>query len=127
MGSVAIARGVRDGYPQRPRPPDHPPGGDVVTAGGASRRGLRIAEPICASSDVDRQVGTPLTFTKVIAEKPGFTFDNPPDLHDVRASALASNRTLQYGVSARPDHGAYANDHPGQFDRLPEPRLRIFC
>ncbi len=30
-----------------------------------------------------------------------FTFDNPPDLHDVRASALASNRTLQYGASAR--------------------------
>ena len=53
------------------------------------------------SSDVDRQRGTPLTFNKVLAVKPGFQFDNPPDLHDVRASALASTRTLHYGASAR--------------------------
>ena len=34
-------------------------------------------------------------------EKPGFQFDNPPDLHDVRASTKAWNRTLHYGASAR--------------------------
>ena len=39
------------------------------------------------SSDVDYQNGTPLTFNKVLVVKPGFHIDNPPDLHDVRASA----------------------------------------
>src|SRR6185436_19652632 len=53
------------------------------------------------SGDVDRQEGTPLTFSKVLAAKPGFQFDNPPDLHDVRASALAWNDTVHSGTSAR--------------------------
>src|SRR5678815_2034820 len=38
---------------------------------------------------------------KVLAVKPGFQVNNPPDLHEVRASAVASNRTLQKGASAR--------------------------
>ena len=102
MGSVAIVRGVRDGYVRDLDHPDHPLGGDNVTA---ARGQMRVVfdrrTDLLVSSDVDRQVGTPLTFNKVIAAKPGFTFDNPPGLHDVRASALASNRTVQYGVSAR--------------------------
>ena len=102
MGSVAFARGVRDGYVRDLEHPDHPLGGDDVTA---ARGQLRVVfnrrTSLLLSSDVDRQVGTPLTFNKVIAAKPGLTFDNPPDLHDVRASALAWNRTLQYGASAR--------------------------
>ncbi len=59
------------------------------------------ARVCCCRADVDAQDGTPLTFNKVLVAKPGFQFDNPPDLHDVRASALAWNRTLQYGASAR--------------------------
>jgi len=102
MGNVAFTRGVRDGYVRDLEHPDHPLGGDDVTA---ARGQLRVVfDPrtnLLLSSDVDHQGGTPLTFSKVIAAKPGFAFDNPPDLHDVRASALARNRTLNYGASAR--------------------------
>ena len=102
MGSVAIARGVRDGYVRDLEHPDHPLGGDDVTA---ARGQLRVVfdrrTNLLLSSDVDYQTGIPLTFNKVLAVKPGFTLDNPPKLHDVRASALASNRTLQSGASAR--------------------------
>ena len=102
MGNVAFTRGVRDGHVRDLDHPDHPLGGDDVTA---ARGQLRVVfdrrTDLLLSSDVDHQGGTPLTFSKVIAAKPGFTFDNPPDLHDVRASALAWNRTLQYGASAR--------------------------
>ena len=102
MGAVAFTRGVRDGYVRDLEHPDHPLGGDDVTA---ARGQLRVVfdrrTDLLLSSDVDHQGGTPLTFSKVIAAKPGFAFDNPPDLHDVRASARASNRTLQYGASAR--------------------------
>ncbi len=102
MGSRPFARGVRDGYVRDLEHPDHPLGGDDVTA---ARGQLRVVfdrrTDLLLSSDVDRQVGTPLTFNKVIAAKPGFHIRQPPRLHDVRASALASNRTVQYGASAR--------------------------
>jgi iron complex outermembrane receptor protein len=102
MGAVAFTRGVRDGYVRDLEHPDHPLGGDDVTAArGQLRVVLDRRTDLLVSSDVDFQGGTPLTFSKVIAAKPGFTFNNPPDLHDVRASALASNRTMQYGASAR--------------------------
>ena len=69
---------------------------------GASCAWSSIAGRICCCRATStHQDGTPLTFNKVLAAKPGFQFDNPPDLHDVRASALAWNRTLQYGASAR--------------------------
>ncbi len=102
MGAVAFTRGVRDGYVRDLEHPDHPLGGDDVTA---ARGQLRIVfdrrTNLLLSTDVDAQDGTPLTFSKVLVAKPGFQFDNPPDLHDVRASALAWNRTRQYGASAR--------------------------
>jgi iron complex outermembrane receptor protein len=37
----------------------------------------------------------------VLEIKPGFQVDNPADLREVRTSALASNRTLQNGATAR--------------------------
>jgi iron complex outermembrane receptor protein len=102
MGAVAFTRGVRDGYVRDLEHPDHPLGGDDVTA---ARGQLRVVfdrrTDLLLSSDVDHQDGTPLTFNKVIAAKPGFTFENPADLHDVRTSTLAWNRTMQYGASAR--------------------------
>ena len=102
MGTLAFARGVRDGYVHDLEHPDHPLGGDDVTA---ARGQLRVVfdrrTNLLVSSDVDHQGGTPLTFNKVLAVKPGFQVDNPPDLHDVRASALAWNRTLHSGASAR--------------------------
>ena len=102
MGSVAFARGVRDGYVHDLEHPENPLGGDDVTAGrGQLRVVFNPRTDLLLSSDVDRQRGTPLTFNKVIAPKPGYTFDNPSGLHNVRASAVAWNRTLQYGASAR--------------------------
>jgi iron complex outermembrane recepter protein len=102
MGSIAFARGVRDGYVRDLEHPDNPLAGDDSTA---ARGQLRLVfdrrTNLQLSADVDAQDGTPLTFNKVISPKPGFTFDNPPRLRDVRASALATNRTRQYGSSAR--------------------------
>jgi iron complex outermembrane receptor protein len=102
IGTVAFARGVRDGYVRDLEHPDHRLGGDDVTA---ARGQLRVVfdrrTSLLLSSDVDYQTGIPLTFNKVLAVKPGFQVNNPPDLHEVRASAVASNRTLQKGASAR--------------------------
>ena len=102
MGSLAFARGVRDGYVRDLVHPDHRLGGDDVTA---ARGQLRVVfdrrTNLLLSTDVDYQGGIPLTFNKVLAVKPGFQVDNPPDLHDVRASALAWNRTQHSGASAR--------------------------
>lgn len=102
MGSIAFTRGVRDGYVHNLEHPDHPLGGDDVTA---ARGQLRVVfddrTNLLLSSDVDSQDGTPLTFNKVLAVKPGFHIDNPPDLREVRASTRGWNRTLQSGASAR--------------------------
>jgi iron complex outermembrane receptor protein len=53
------------------------------------------------SSDVSDQRGTPLTFNKVMAVKPGFQVDNPADLHEVRTSVLGRQHQQQYGATAR--------------------------
>ena len=53
------------------------------------------------STDVDYQNGNPLTFNKALVVKPGFQIDNPPTLHDVRASVEGFNHTRQAGASAR--------------------------
>jgi iron complex outermembrane receptor protein len=53
------------------------------------------------SSDVSDQRGTPLTFNKVLAVKPGFQIDNPADLHEVRTSVPGSQHLQQYGAAAR--------------------------
>jgi iron complex outermembrane receptor protein len=102
MGSFAFARGVRDGYVRDLEHLDHPLGGDDVTA---ARGQLRVVfdrrTNLLLSTDVDVQDGTPLAFNKVLAMKPGFQINNPPDFHEVRSSAFPSNRTLQSGVSAR--------------------------
>jgi len=102
MGAFALTRGVRDGYVRDLEHPDHPLGGDDVTAArGQLRVVLDRRTSLLLSTDADAQDGTPLTFNKVLAAKPGFQFDNPPDLHDVRASAPAWNRTRQHGASAQ--------------------------
>src|SRR4029077_11895327 len=90
MGSVAFSRGVRDGYVRDLEHPDHPLGGDDVTA---ARGQLRVVfdrrTNLLLSRDVDHQTGVPLTYNKVLVAKPGFQFDNPPDFHEVRSSLLA--------------------------------------
>jgi iron complex outermembrane recepter protein len=102
MGSVAFSRTLRDGYVRDLNHPDHPLGADdVLAARGQLRVVINRRTDLLVSSDVDQQEGTPLTFSKVLEPKPGFQFDNPPDLHDVRASTRASTRVVQSGASAR--------------------------
>jgi iron complex outermembrane receptor protein len=102
LGSIAVVRGTRDGFVRDLDHPDHPLGGDDLTA---ARGQMRVMMPrgmdLLVSGDVSDQAGIPLTFNKVLQVKPGFTVNNPPDLHDVRTSTLASARVLQYGSSAR--------------------------
>ena len=85
MGAVAFARGVRDGFVRDLDHPDHPLGGDDVTA---ARGQLQVVfdrrTNLLLSTDVDHQAGIPLTYNKVLVAKPGYQFDNPPGFHDVR-------------------------------------------
>ncbi len=102
MGSASFARAVRDGYVRDLDHPNHPLGGDDVTA---ARGQLRVVfdrrTDFLVSGDVTDQDGTLLTFNKVLQVKPGFTVNNPPDLHEVRTSTEASSGLLHYGATAR--------------------------
>ena len=102
MASVAVARGVRDGYV---RDLDHPNerlgADDVFSARGQLRTVINPRTEFLFSADISDQRGTPLTFNKVLAVKPGFQVDNPFDLHEVRTSTDASARIHQDGASAR--------------------------
>ena len=74
MGSIAFARGIRDGYVRDLEHPDHPLGGDDVTA---ARGQLRVVfdrrTNLLLSGDVDYQGGTPLTFNKVLRGQAGIS------------------------------------------------------
>jgi len=102
MGSVAFARGVRDGYVRDLEHPDRPLGGDDNLA---ARGQLRVVfdrrTNLLLSTDVDHQTGVPLTYNKVLVAKPGYQFDNPSDFHDVRSSLLSWGDTRHYGATAR--------------------------
>jgi iron complex outermembrane receptor protein len=102
MGSVAVARGARDGYVRDLDHPDHPLGGDDVTAArGQLRVILNRRSDVLVFADVSNQDGTLLTFNKILSVKPGFTVDNPSDLREVRTSTLAASGVRQSGMTAR--------------------------
>jgi iron complex outermembrane recepter protein len=102
MGSVAVVRGVRDGYVRDLNHPDHPLGGDDLTAArGQLRVILDRRSDVLVSTDVTNQDGTLLTFNKVLRVKPGVTVDNPTDLREVRTSTVASSGLRQSGITAR--------------------------
>src|SRR3954447_16060741 len=102
MGSVAVARGARDGYIRDLNHPDHPLGGDNLTAARAQLRViLDRRSDLLVAADITNQDGTPLTFNKVLNVKPGFSVENPSDLHEVRASTVASGGLRQSGLTAR--------------------------
>jgi iron complex outermembrane recepter protein len=102
MASGAFLRGVRTGYVQDVDHPDHPLGGEDVTAGrGQVRVVLSPRSELLLSGDVNFSDPIPLSYSKVLAVKPGFTLDNPPSLHDVRTSTLAGSQNLQSGAAAR--------------------------
>jgi iron complex outermembrane receptor protein len=102
MGSIAFVRGRRDGYVRDVAHPDHPLGGDDLTAGrGQVRWVVNRTTDVLVSTDFSEQEGTPLHYNKVLQVKPGFQVDNPLDSREVRTSMLQSGRVLQYGASAR--------------------------
>ena len=102
MGSVAFARGVRDGYVRDLEHPDTPLGADdMFSARAQLRTVINRRTDLLISGDVSDQQGTPLTFNKVLEVKPGFQVSNPADLHEVRTSKPASARVRQGGASAR--------------------------
>ena len=126
MGAVAFARGVRDGFVRDLEHPDHPLGGDDVTA---ARGQLQVVfdrrTNLLLSTDVDHQGGVPLTYNKVLVAKPGYQFDNPPDFHDVRSSTPLLERHAALRHERPPDDGPDARHHPGQPDRVSGAGLRI--
>jgi iron complex outermembrane receptor protein len=102
LGSVAIARGSRDGYVRDLNHPEHPLGGDDLTAArGQLRVILNSRSDVLVSTDITNQAGTLLTFNKVLSVKPGFTVNNPTNHHEVRTSLLADSRLRQSGIAAR--------------------------
>jgi iron complex outermembrane receptor protein len=102
MGSIAFARGTRDGYVRDLDHPDHLLGGDNLTAARAQMRFIvgRNTE-VLVSSDAGNQRGIPLSFNKVLRVKPGFPVANPAASREVRTSARSSARIVQFGASAR--------------------------
>jgi hypothetical protein len=75
------------------------------------------------SGDVTHQDATPLTYAKVLAEKPGFVVDNPQDFREVRSSIVQESRNLQYGTPpGSPSSSRRRCAH--QPDGVPQDRLR---
>jgi iron complex outermembrane receptor protein len=102
LGSMAILRGIRQGFVQDVDHPDHALGSEDVTAAlGKIHFVFNRRADLLFAGDVTHKEPIPLVYSKVLAVKPGFQVDNPPGLHNVRASTLAENRTLQYGGAAR--------------------------
>ena len=102
-GSAAVLRGVQQGFVRDLEHPDHPLGGEDVTAArGKLRVGLGARGDLLVSGDVTHQDPRPLTYAKVLAVKPGFEVDNPEGFREVRTSTLGESRNLQYGVGRPP-------------------------
>ena len=102
LGSVTFLRGVMDGFVRDRDHPDHPLGGEDVTAARAKLHAVvnrRI--DLLLSGEATHEDPAPLVYAKVLAVKPGFRVDNPPDLHEVRTSTLAESEKIQYAGSAR--------------------------
>src|SRR5258708_203036 len=102
MGGFAFLRGSRDGFVKDLDHPDHTLGSEDTWAGrGQLRVVLGTHGDLLVSGDYGRFMGVPLTNAKPIAAKPGFTFDNPTSLWEVRTSDPASGKSIQQGGSAK--------------------------
>jgi len=102
MGSLAFARGVRDGYVRDLNHPELPLGGDDLTsARGQLRVVLNPRSDVVLSTDLSDQAGRILSNHKILSIKPGFTVDNPAEPRDVRLSTVNSSGVRQSGAMAR--------------------------
>ena len=102
MGSAAVLRGTGRGFVRDLNHADQYLGGEDVTAAlGKLRFLINRRNELLWSTDVTHQDPTPLTYAKVLAVKPGFTVNNPPDLHEVRTTTPGYSRNLQYGSALR--------------------------
>jgi iron complex outermembrane receptor protein len=102
MGSAAFARAYRDGFVRDLDHPDHRLGGEDSTAARAKLQYTFDGRAdLLLSGDVTHRDPAPLVYAKVLSVKPGFQVSNPPDLHDVRTSWLATSDYRQYGAAAR--------------------------
>jgi iron complex outermembrane recepter protein len=102
MASLSALRGVSDGFIEDLDHPAKPLGGTDVTA---TRGTLRFLfggrSELRITGDFTHRDPTPAVYPKVLAVKPGFTVDNPPDLHQVRTSTTSESRNVHYGGSAQ--------------------------
>jgi iron complex outermembrane receptor protein len=102
MGSLAFARGARDGYVRDLNHPDQPLGGDDLTsARGQLRVVLSPRSDVVLSTDASDQAGRILSNHKILSIKPGFAVDNPADPRDVRLSTVNSSGVAHSGAMAR--------------------------
>jgi hypothetical protein len=100
MASGSVLRGVSDGFVRDLDHPARPLGGtDVTAARGTLRVLLNEGSELRVTGDFSYRDPVPLFYSKVLAVKPGFTVDNPADLHEVRTSTPAESRHMHYGGS----------------------------
>ena len=102
LGSVAFLRRSSDGFVSDLDHPERPLGSEDTTAVAGKLHVLFDRHTdLLISGDYTHKDPTPLTYAKVLAVNPGFQIDNPAGFHQVRTSAPASNRTVQFGSAAR--------------------------
>jgi iron complex outermembrane receptor protein len=102
MGSLAFARGARDGYVRDLNHPDQPLGGDDLTSvRGQLRIVLSPRSDVVLSTDASDQAGRILSNHKILSIKPGFAVDNPANPRDVRLSTVNSSGVRHSGAMAR--------------------------
>jgi iron complex outermembrane receptor protein len=102
LASAAFLRRLREGFVRDADHPERPLGSEDATAFSSKVQVLFGRQTdLLLSGDYAHRDPTPLTYAKVLAVKPGFQIDNPPGFYDVRTSAPAENRTVQFGSSAR--------------------------
>ena len=117
MGSVAFARGVRDGFVRDLEHPDHPLGGDDDTA---ARGQLRVVfdrrTSLLLSSDVDHQTWNSADLQQGAGREAGISIRQPPGFprRSIVAARLERHAALR---RERPsDDGPDARHHAGQPD-----------
>jgi iron complex outermembrane recepter protein len=102
MANIAFLRDAGDGYVNDLEHPEHSLGSEDTWAGRGQVRVLfGKRSDLLVSGDYGRFDGNPLSYAKVMLPKPGFRFDNPAGLWNVRASHLSTGNNVQYGTSAK--------------------------